>query len=98
MGHRNPDRVPMVIRRQRCPTVVAMARDHWDVISVCDTCRLIMRVDLAVIIKIRGPGVVLWNRKARCKRIGCAGWVEFHAKAPGMNAHEPLIVDDREPL
>ncbi|MEP6967807.1 MAG: hypothetical protein ABI906_06980 [Pseudomonadota bacterium] len=90
MGHRNPDRVPMAIRRQRCETVERMRRDAWDVISRCGKCGLIMRVDLGLVIRVSGPSTSLWNRKARCRRLGCSGWVEFQARAPGMSFHEPL--------
>ena len=90
MGHRNPDRVPIAYHRPSCETVEKMARERWDVISVCGKCGLIMQVDLAVIVRVKGPGVSLWNRKARCRRLGCTGWVEFQAKAPGMAFHEPL--------
>ena len=90
MGHRNPDRIPLAYRRQRCETVEQMLRDNWDVISVCEKCGLIMQADLALIVRVKGPSVSLWNRKARCRRLGCQGWVEFQAKAPGMSFHEPL--------
>ncbi len=90
MGHRNSDRVPIAYRRARCETVAQMRRDRWDVISKCEACGLIMRVDLALIIRVRGPAVSLWNRKARCRRLGCGGWVAFQARAPGMDLHDAL--------
>jgi hypothetical protein len=98
MGHRNPDRVPLAYRRARCETVEQMRAERWDVISKCARCELIMQVDLGLIIKVSGPRVSLWNRKARCRRLGCNGFVEFQAKAPGMGWHEELRADDREPL
>ncbi len=73
MGHRNPDRVPLAYRRQRCETVERMRRDGWDVISRCEKCALIMRVDLGLVIRVSGPSVSLWNRKARCRRLGLHG-------------------------
>ncbi len=94
MGHRNPDRVPISIRRQRCETVAQMQRDHWDVISHCEKCGLSMVVDLALVARVTGPETSLWNRKNRCRRIGCQGWVEFQAKAPGMVMYEPLAAPD----
>ena len=57
MGHRNPDRVPIAYRRARCETVAQMRRDHWDVISKCGTCGLIMRVDLALRTVVNGQTV-----------------------------------------
>jgi len=90
MGHRNPDRVPISYRRARCETVSDMLREGWDVISKCRTCGLMMGVDLALVAKVKGGKVSLWNRTQRCKRIGCTGTVDFMAKAPGMAFHEPL--------
>ncbi len=67
-----------------------MEAQRWDVIACCQSCGLIMRVDLATIGKVRGPGFSLWNRMSRCRRLGCSGIVEFQAKAPGMTVHERL--------
>ena len=52
------------------------------------------RVDLGVIARISGPNTSLWNRKARCKKVGCVGFVEFQAKAPGMAWHEVLATPE----
>jgi len=68
----------------------AMARDRWDVISICEKCGLVMRVNLGLIVRVSGPATSLWNRKARCRRVGCTGFVVFQARAPGMAMHEPL--------
>ena len=94
MGHRNPDRVPLSYRRARCETVSAMRRDGWDVLSQCPVCGLVMTVDLALMIRVSGPAVSLWNRRAKCRRLGCAGKVQFLAKAPGMPSHERLETRD----
>ena len=69
MGHRNPDRVPLHVRRNRGETVGKMIAEKWDVISICRTCQLIMQVDLRMIVLAKGPNVSLWNRKARCRRL-----------------------------
>lgn len=90
MGSRNPDRVPLSYRRRKCETVVDMIEQGWDVISTCRTCGLVMGVDLRTIAQVRGPAFSLWNRKSRCRRVGCGGVVEFQAKAPGMGYHERL--------
>lgn len=97
MGHRNPDRVSIRERYARGKTVADMARERWEVISVCRTCGLMMMVDLKLIAFVSGPKVSLWNRRARCRRLLCGGAVEFHAKAPGMLGHELLAIDDRLP-
>jgi len=73
-----------------------MLAARWDVISNCEKCGLMMRVDLAMIARVSGPATSLWNRKARCRRIGCLGFVVFQARAPGMSCHEALSADDRD--
>ena len=94
MGHRNPDRVPLSYRRERCETVSKMRRDGWDVISQCEKCGLTMSVNLALVIRVSGPDVSLWNKKAKCRRLGCRGFVSFLARAPGMPSHEALEARD----
>jgi hypothetical protein len=85
-----PDRIPIAMRRRGCETVELMLRAGWDVIACCDTCQLIMRVSLPTLIRIKGPKFSLWNRKARCRRFGCVGFVEFRGRAPGVETHSPL--------
>jgi hypothetical protein len=85
-----PDRIPIALRRKGCETIGAMHRAGWDVLSHCQTCGLVMRVSLPVLIRISGPDLSLWNRKERCRRIGCPGFVEFQGKALGMAWHDPL--------
>jgi hypothetical protein len=97
VGARNPDRVPIALRRSRCETVADMQAQGWEVISECRTCGLAMRVDLDLIAWRTGAKTSLWNRKARCRRLLCSGWVVFKAKAPGMSWHEELAADDRAP-
>ncbi len=93
MGHRNPDRVPLSARLARGRTVGDMIRERWEVISKCDHCGLMMLADLAMIARVAGPGVILWNRRAKCRRLLCPGHVAFHAKAPGMDGYQPLAID-----
>ncbi|MES2034903.1 MAG: hypothetical protein V4466_12070 [Pseudomonadota bacterium] len=97
MGQRNPDRVSIRERYELGRDVAAMARARWDVISVCRACGLMMQVDLKLIAYVNGPRTSLWNRRARCRRIGCNGAVEFQARAPGMAWHEQLAIDPRLP-
>ena len=54
MGHPNPDRVPIFHRRSRSETVADMLRERWDVISRRQDCGLIMRTDLALVIRVSG--------------------------------------------
>jgi len=41
-------------------------------------------------LRLGGRGRGLHKGRARCKRIGCTGVVDFMAKAPGMAFHEVL--------
>ncbi|MDO8912275.1 MAG: hypothetical protein Q8N10_03190 [Phenylobacterium sp.] len=95
MGTRNPDRVPLHMRRAKCETVVQMIEQRWDVLSKCMSCSLIMQVDLRVIARVKGPTYSLWDRSARCKRLHCCGVVRFKAKSPDMSWHEHLRSFDR---
>jgi hypothetical protein len=97
MGAKNPDRIPVDAWRVKYPTVAELARDHVEVISSCRKCGLIMPVDLDLVARISGPATNFWNRKARCKRIGCSGFVEFQAKFRGTYTYQTLAADDREP-
>ena len=90
MGGPNPDRVPLMQRRGACETVAQMAAQGWDVISRCQECGLMMRVNLKVIARLKGSDFSLWNQKVRCRRIGCQGWTGFQARAPGMHYHQML--------
>lgn len=90
MPRRNPARIPLAARRPVCESVDDMRRLGWDVISRCPTCGLVMRVDLSALATLRGPSFSLWNRKARCRRLGCTGHASFQARAPDMAWHYEL--------
>lgn len=90
MPRRNPARIPLAARRPVCESVDDMRRLGWDVISRCPTCGLVMRVDLSALATLRGPSFSLWNRKARCRRLGCTGHASFQARAPDMAWHDEL--------
>jgi len=98
MGTRNPDRVPIRVRRAKCETVGQMIAQRWDVQSKCPVCHLEMDVDLNLVAMVRGPGFSLWNKKPRCRRRLCNGRVRFWARSPDMSWHEELAADDRDPL
>jgi hypothetical protein len=82
--------VPLSYRRRKCETVEQMIAQRWDVISHCRKCDLMMVVDLRLIARIKGLGFSLWNKKSRCRRVGCGGFVEFQARSPDMSWHEAL--------
>jgi hypothetical protein len=96
LGAKNLDRIPASEWRRRFDTVDDFARGKIEVISSCQKCALQMAVNLGLVARISGPRTSLWNRKERCRRIGCAGFVEFQAKFPGKNYYETLSADDRE--
>ena len=93
MGGPNPDRIPIRRRRGQCETVSQMHAQGWDVISCCDRCGLLMRVNLRLVARIKGPEFSLWNQKTRCRRIGCLGWTSFQGRAPGMDGHQALAAE-----
>ena len=82
MGFCNYDRWSAEEWRRTAETVAQMRKAGWDVLSYCRTCHLTMKVDMAVVERVSGPQAVLWNRQARCRRIGYDGVVEFRGKNP----------------
>jgi hypothetical protein len=67
-----------------------MIEQRWDVLAKYTKCELLTRVDLTVVARIRGPDFSLWNRRSRCRRVGCTGAVAFQAKTHDMTWHEQL--------
>lgn len=82
MGFRNYDRWSPEEWRRTAETVAQMRTTGWDALSFCRTCDMTMQVDLALVERVSGPRAVLWNRQARCRRIGCGSVVEFRGKNP----------------
>ena len=80
----------MEVWRQGAPTVADMQARRWDVLSKCGVCHLTMHVDLAVIIAVSGPDVVLWDRLSPCRRLGCEGLVTFLGRPPGATLHRSM--------
>lgn len=74
-----------------------MRAGRWEVISYCRSCYLMMRVDLALVERISGPDAVLWNRQSKCRRIGCAGTVEFQGRPPEVYSHIRLFAQWVDP-
>jgi hypothetical protein len=62
MGHRNPDRISLIERREFVETVGDMIRYRWAVVASCDVCRSRIPVDLAKVARERGLTVSLWDR------------------------------------
>ncbi len=90
MGAKNLDRIPAAAWRQRIETVADFQRDHIEVITDCPKCGLQMVVDLALVARVSGPTTSLWNRKPRCRKLGCGGRATLKAKLPGKGYYEAL--------
>lgn len=95
MGQRNADRISIQERYHLGKTVEMMGKRGWDVISKCPKCGLAMQADLVTIAVMTGKDTSLWNRKPKCRRLLCDGRVTFWAKAPGMDGHQPLEIDEK---
>jgi hypothetical protein len=101
MGSRNLDRVPIREWRRKVETVADMLRERWDVVSKCQACGLMMQTNLRLVARVSGPETSLWNRKEPCRRLGCAGHVEFLARVPGRRDYQPLAApwpDGKPPI
>ena len=90
MGAKNLDRIPAAAWRQRIETVADFARAHIEVITDCPKCGLQMVVDLALVARVSGPETSLWNRKPRCRKLGCGARASLKAKLPGKGYYEAL--------
>ena len=84
MASRSPDRISIRQWRPKVEIVAAMHTHRWEVVAKCGKCALQMKVDLQRVKRERGPTMVLWDRDARCRRVGCNGRMVFMAKGPGM--------------
>ena len=93
MSTRKPERWPPEQWRGIANTVGKMRAAGWSVRSYCRTCHLLMEVDLDTIILRRGADTVLWNRQAKCRRIGCSGVVEFQGRPPPLVGYMRLIAE-----
>ncbi|QUD86967.1 hypothetical protein [Phenylobacterium montanum] len=93
MGAKNLDRIPLSEWRRTIESVWDMMQARWEVATKCRTCGLMMSVDLDLITWISGSRTSLWNKHPRCRRLGCAGFVDFMAKPPGRSNFEPLVAE-----
>jgi hypothetical protein len=94
MGRKNPDRFHVTDFRWSCDTVSQMLEHNWEVVGRCDRCGLVMLVDLRMVALVRGPKFSLWNRKTRCKRLHCPGFMALMARWPGAPLHQELVAND----
>lgn len=90
MTTRGPDTFSASELHAACPTVGAMEKRNWDVISECLKCGLRLQVNLKVVIAIKGPGFSLFDRRTRCKKLGCGGTAIFAIKVPRGSFHQRI--------
>lgn len=90
MGSKNIDRITPIEWRSTADAVEEMIAKGWSVVSRCHVCGLIMPTNLKLIARVSGPGVSLWNRREKCRRLGCTGFVDFLGHPPGLHQHFPL--------
>jgi hypothetical protein len=74
-------------------TIAAMIEHGFSSYAYCPACRLYREVDLNKLMATKGPAYSLWNRRCRCKKPGCTGWVRFKV-GPGW--HTPDYDDNTE--
>lgn len=94
MGARNPDRQHISVWRAQAETIGQMEAAGWSVVSVCESCGLSMDVHLHDMIRLKGPQVSLWNRRAPCRRRGCRGFVRFQGRPPRVTRYQDLSAPD----
>lgn len=100
MSYVKLERRPPTWWRGQAETADQMLAKHWDVTSRCSTCHLVMRTNLAVITMVSGGETSLWNRRQRCRRMHCVGFVTFSARPPELMQPFALMSawpEDREP-
>lgn len=85
MGSRNLDRIDFDCFAVHAETAGDMLRLGWRIQSVCLVCGLKMDEPLENIVKLAGPDYVLWDKKGRCRRVGCHGARVFEGRPRGMN-------------
>ncbi len=98
MSTKKPERIPFQHFHFQSRMVGLMIENGWTVISQCEKCQLQTTVDLDLIVTVKGPQVTLWNRRQRCKKVGCSGWVYFLGKHPRRIGFDRLEIDSKAPL
>ena len=93
MGLKSHDAWPVEQWRASAESVSDMKAQSWAVRSYCRSCQLLMDADLDIIILRKGPRTSLWNRQARCRRIGCSGVVEFQGRPPQIQRYLRLFAE-----
>lgn len=95
MGSRNLDRIHISEWRDKVRTAAEMWTAGWKVRAYCEACANEQVVDLEHVVRLGGPGVILWDKTSRCKRIvgpggQCTGRVFFKAMPRGAAGFDYL--------
>lgn len=109
MGSRNLDRIHISEWRDKVQTAAQMWTAGWKVRARCESCGNEQVVDLEHVVRLGGPGVTLWDKTSRCKRVieagaQCPGRVFFLAQPRGAAGFDFLGKaprgrrDQRDPL
>lgn len=101
MGTKHPDQIAPSEWRRSADSIGAMYAKHWELTARCRACDLVLLVDLRIMIAMKRPDFVLWNRHTPCRRVvyagRCRGFVDFEFKAPGMTQPKQLSAPDQLP-
>ena len=94
MGARNTDRVHISEYRSKANTISDMWKYNWRLRSVCEACGVQRQENLDAMIRLRGPGLVLWDKTGVCQRVldlgVCQGRLFFKATPPGSSGYDFL--------
>jgi hypothetical protein len=95
VGARNPDRVHISEWRSKAETISDMWKHRWSVRSVCEGCGVERQENLDAMIRLRGPGLVLWDKTGVCQRIlphggACKGRLFFKGSPPSGAGYDFL--------
>jgi hypothetical protein len=68
-------------------TLAEMVESGFESFARCPTCGFHKEIDLPALLAKVGPDYSLWNRRCRCRRPNCIGWVRF-AVGPGWQTKD----------
>lgn len=88
MGARNTDRVAIGEYRSKAATIADMWKLGWRLRSYCESCGAEREENLDAMIRLRGPGLSLWDKTGVCQSVVgveqvCKGRLFFKAMPRG---------------
>ena len=87
MGARNPDTIRHPPMPAMAVTLAEIRAAGWTVRATCSRCRVSLHVELAQMLALAGPDLVLWGKHPRCRVWAygdderCTGRITFEARA-----------------